>query len=207
MSRSKFVKGVKVLTNSAFIIIDMQNDYCKPDGVFAEKARFPIESIPAIYPRINRLVEHCRKKSIPVVWVKMIWDNDEEVGLLAEKSLFLKGEGLRRGTWGAEIVKELQPETEDLVVEKKRFSAFYETDLHEQLQSRNIEQLIFAGVRTDFCVESSVREAFFRDYKVIVAEDCVAGYFIPLHENSLMVMNTVFAQVKHSDDIISAISE
>ena len=60
-----------------------------------------------------------------------------------------------------------------------------------------------AGVRTDFCVESTVRDAFFRDLEVVVARDAVAGYFPDLHENSLRVMGTVFARIESVDALVA----
>lgn len=186
---------------TALINIDLQNDYCHPDGVFAQKAGFPVASIPSIYPRINELASICRRRAIPVIWVKMRWTSDEEVGLLARKSPFLKEEGLRQGTWGAELVEALDIQPKDLVVEKQRFSAFYDTKLEQELKKREIRTLIFTGVRTDFCVESTVRDAFFRDYENIVVRDAVAGYVDELHQHSLQLMNTVFSDVKEAKDI------
>lgn len=200
-------KEVKPLQNTALLLIDLQNDYCHPDGVFAQKAKFNVADIPSIYPNINRLIRACRTRNMPVIWVKMIWDSDEEVGILAEKSTFLKHEGLRRGTWGAEIVADLEYEPSDYVVEKKRFSAFYKTDLEGLLERLNIRQLIIGGVRSDFCVESTVRDAFFRDYKVILISDGTISYFPHFHEATLKVMNTVFAEVKNTDEILAMMEE
>lgn len=188
-------------SQTALLVIDVQNDYCHPEGVFA-KSGFDVRSIPPIYRNINLLVDYQRKKNAPVIWVKMIWDTDEEVGHLGERSPFLKHEGLRRGTWGAEIVHELDVDDEESIVEKKRFSAFYNTRIERVLQSLRVEKLIMTGVRTDFCVESSIRDAFFRDYEVVMVRDGVAGYIQQLHENSLKVMGTIFADVKNTEDIL-----
>lgn len=194
------------MDKSAFLVIDVQNDYCEPEGVFS-KANFDISSIPSIYQNINRLADWQRKRNAPVIWVKMVWDNDEEVGRLSEISKFLKYKGMRRGTWGAEIVSELDVHEHDIIVEKKRFSAFYDTELDNILKKLGVTELFMAGVRTDFCVESSVRDAFFRDYKVVIVDDCVAGFFQELHENSLKVMGTVFADIKSTEDIIKSNEE
>jgi ureidoacrylate peracid hydrolase len=84
---------------------------------------------------------------------------------------------------------------EDHVVLKSRFSAFYRTSLEEILEGMGVGTIVLAGVRTDFCIESTVRDAFFRDLRVVVAAEAVAGYFEELHRNSLRVMGTVFAEV------------
>jgi ureidoacrylate peracid hydrolase len=190
------------MNNTALVIIDVQNDYCHPDGVFAQKAKFSIKSIPTIYPNLRKLESVCRDRDIPIIWVKMIWDHDDEVGILANKSAFLKHEGLRRGTWGAEIVSEMDVQPNDIIVEKKRFSAFYETNLSRILEDLGVKKIIVGGVRTDFCVESTVRDAFFRDYEVIIASDCTASYFSHFQEGSLRVLGTVFSKVMETEDII-----
>jgi ureidoacrylate peracid hydrolase len=195
------------MSDQALVLIDIQNDYCHPDGVFAQKAKFNVETIPAIFPNLQQLIAKCRALKIPVIWVKMIWDNDEEVGLLSKRSQFLQKEGLRRGTWGAEIVSDLDVQPTDYVVEKKRFSAFYQTELADLLQRLGVRQIITGGVRTDFCVESTVRDAFFNDYEVTVIADGVAGYFAPLHEGSLKVMGTVFASIKPAQEIIAELEQ
>lgn len=195
------------MKNTAVVLIDLQNDYCHTNGVFAKKAKFPIDTIPTIYEPINELIAICRQIEIPIIWVKMIWDYDHEVGILANKSLFLAKEGLRRNTWGSEIVSELDVKAQDFIVEKKRFSAFHKTELNQILQDLGIVQLIIGGVRTDFCVESTVRDAFFHDYEVTVMADGVAGYIQHLHEGSLKVMNTVFARVVNSKEIQKELSQ
>jgi ureidoacrylate peracid hydrolase len=192
------------MNKTALLIIDMQNDFCHPDGIFAQEAKFSIESIAGIYPNLRKLADSCRDQGIPVIWVKTIWDNDNEVGILAERP-FLKNGGLRRGTWGAEIVKELHPQPGDIIVEKKRFSAFYQTELSRILDEWGVRKIIVGGVRTDFCVESTVRDAFCRDYEVIIASDCVASYFQHFHQNSLQVLGTAFSTVMETEEVINQI--
>lgn len=190
----------------ALVIIDTQNDYCHPEGVFA-KANFDVTALPSVYRKINGLIAKQRKKNEPVIWVKMIWANDEEVGLLGKRSKFLAHEGLRKGTWGAEIVEELDVKPDDIFIEKKRFSAFYNTNLDETLKSLGVQKFIIAGVRTDFCVESTIRDGFFRDYEIIMAEDAMASYFPELHDNSIKVMGTVFCEVKKVNDIYKELTQ
>lgn len=184
----------------ATVVVDMQNDYVADGGVLA-RAGMDNAAAKAAVPRVRDLVEFSRAQGIPVVWVTMVWDADSEVGVLAERSPFLRHEGLRRNTWGARLVDGLEVRQKDYVVEKKRFSAFYQTRLEALLHSLNVTHILVAGVRSDFCVESTVRDAFFRDFRVTIARDCVAGYLPELHENSLRVMGTVFAQVRELDEI------
>ena len=115
--------------------------------------------------------------------------------------------GLRTGTWGAQPVDGLDVSSEDHVMTKKRFSSFHETELDQVLTDTGVDTLVVADVRTDFCVESTVRDAFFRDFDVVVARDAVAGFFPDLHDASLRVMDTVFASVQDVVDITGKTAE
>lgn len=190
---------------TAVVVIDVQNDYCHPDGVFA-RAGLRVPDLDGLVTRINTLVAAARSGGHPVIWVRMEWDEDSQVGLLAERSPFLATEGLRTGTWGAGPVGGLDHRTEDTVVRKRRFSAFHESRLDDVLAALNAGTLVVAGVRTDFCVESTVRDAFFRDLRVVVADDAVAGYVDDLHRHSLRLMGTVFAQVRPTEEVARALS-
>jgi ureidoacrylate peracid hydrolase len=180
---------------AGLVLVDLQNDYCHPDGVFA-RAGFVVPDPTALVAAVNALIAAARASDAPVVWTATVWRDRDDLGRLAERSPFLAEDGLRRNSWGAQLLDGLDVDREaDLVVEKRRFSAFHETALADELAARRLETLVVGGVRTDFCVESTVRDAFFRDYDVFVVEPATAGYVPALHEHSLQLMNTVFAQV------------
>lgn len=179
---------------AAVLVIDVQNDFCHADGVFAQ-AGLVVPDLEGVVDGVNRLVTAGRARGLPIIWLTMSWANDAEVGLLANRSPFLAAEGLREGTWGVELVAGLDVAEDDRVITKTRFSSFYRTSLAEYLDQLGVSTLLIGGVRTDFCVESTVRDAFFRDYRAVVVRDAVAGYFPDLHENSLREMGTVFATV------------
>jgi ureidoacrylate peracid hydrolase len=192
--------------DTAVVVVDMQNDYCHPDGVFF-RTGLRLAGFDTLVDNINALTASARGAGIPVVWVTMMWDNDEDLGLLRARSPFLATEGLRRGTWGAELVAGLAVGADDHRIEKKRFSAFFQSDLDRLLRSAGVDTLLVAGVRTDFCVESTVRDAFFRDYDVVVVRDAVAGYLPELHESSLRLMDTVFARVVDLETALAVLEE
>jgi ureidoacrylate peracid hydrolase len=83
------------------------------------------------------------------------------------------GRILVRDTWNTDIITALQPQDGDLVLYKTRYSGFYRTDLHERLAAAGTRQLIVIGCTTSVCVESTVRDAMFRDYEPVVLSDCV----------------------------------
>jgi ureidoacrylate peracid hydrolase len=190
------------MVGSAVVAVDLQNDYCHPAGVF-HRAGLRLGDSDAIVANVNRLTRAARSAGAPVVWVTMVWERREDLGLLAERSPFLRDEGLRRGTWGAQLLEGLDVQPGDWRVEKKRFSAFYATSLDQDLRAENVGRLFLAGVRTDFCVESTVRDAFFRDYDAIVVADAVAGYIPRFHESSLTLMGTVFARIMDTESAIA----
>jgi len=197
------VSGPAGPAGTALVVVDVQNDYCHPDGVFAS-AGLRVERLDELVENINLLVRAARAADRPVIWVRMEWPDDASVGLLAERSPFLRTGGLRTGTWGSEPVDGLEVAESDHVVVKKRFSAFYRTSLAELLERLDVDTIVLAGVRTDFCIESTVRDAFFRDLRVVVADDAVAGYFDELHRFSLRVMGTVFADVQPVRSAVAA---
>lgn len=191
-------------TNTAVVCVDLQNDFCHPDGAFARGGlRVPDRS--SLVANVNRITAAARGAGARVVWVRMVYASADDVGLLAERGPGIANHALRAGTWGAELLDDLQVEDRDSEVTKTRFSAFYRTDLEESLRRSRTRHLVVTGVRTDFCVESTVRDAFFRDFRVTVVTDAVSGYsdrFQAYHDNSLQAMGTVFADLAATEDVL-----
>lgn len=189
----------------ALVLVDLQNDFCHPDGVFAASGR-RVEKLGELIEATNRLVREARKAGHLIVWIKMVWDGEDDLGLISSRSPFLAETGLRRGTWGAELLDGLDVAPGDTVVEKKRFSGFFKTDLESTLRAAGIGKLTVGGVRTDFCVESTVRDGYFRDFDITVVADACAGYSADMHEASLRVLNTVFSRVVKLDQALAEMS-
>jgi nicotinamidase-related amidase len=170
----------------------------------------------AVLPASSRLLGAARAVGIPVVHVRAEY-NSPGTPYLSQAWL----EQARRrwsgryvevpmcvpGSWGAEICPEVQPVEGEPVVVKHRFSAFAGTELDLLLRSRRIQTLVVAGVVTYVCVESTVRDAFFADYHVIVCSDCVAGWNPDWHRHSLEIMDWGFAEVVPSARVLSAWDE
>lgn len=192
-------------SQTALLVIDMQNDYCHPDGVFAQ-AGLRVTGLDDLVGQVNALAAAARSAGRPVIWVRMEWAQDADVGLLAERSPFLRTQGLRRGTWGGELLGGLDRAPGDHEIVKSRFDAFHGTGLDDLLRGLGVGTLVMAGVRTDFCVESTVRAAFFRDLRAVVAREAVAGYVEDLHTASLRLMNTVFAEVVPAEEAATALT-
>ena len=118
---------------------------------------------------------------------------------------------LIRDTWDTDIVAELKPQPNDIVIYKTRFSGFYRTDLDAKLKKFGIKHLIVTGVTTSICVESTVRDAMFRDYLCVLLQDCMSepiGHDLARtnHDASLLNTEVLFGWVSHSDQFIKALA-
>ena len=169
---------------SALLIIDMQNDFVSPGGHHHRQGR-PCGPMQLIIPNIQQLL-----RSIPEE-VKVIYvvtarepdgsDNHWRFHRILPERARITGEArghddnALRGTWGAEIVDILKPGPDAHIVSKRRNSAFYETDLEMRLRCWGIDTLILTGVVAEVCVESTARDAFNRDFDIIVVSDGVAS--------------------------------
>jgi ureidoacrylate peracid hydrolase len=215
--------------NTAIIVVDMENDFGSKGGMF-DKAGVNISMIQKVVPPTARVLEAARQAGIKIIYLKMGYQEDlSDIGKEGSKNRInhvqymhvgdtmtapngLKSRILIRDSWGTEIVPELKPHSDDFVLYKTRFSGFYQTGLDSILKKFNITYLIVTGCTTSVCVESTVRDAMFRDYSSIVLEDCTAepiGYDLPKtnHEASLLVIQSVLGWVSNSNEFIKALKE
>ena len=121
-----------------------------------------------------------------------------------------EGRILIRDTWNTDIVPELKPQAGDVVVYKHRFSGFYHTDLDAILKQLRVKYLVVTGCTTSVCVESTVRDAMFRDYSCVLLADCTGepiGYGLPRsnHEASLLTIQSLIGWVSASIEFIRAL--
>jgi ureidoacrylate peracid hydrolase len=190
-----------VSAKRAFVVVDMQNDYCHTRGVYPRHGLncFDMDSVvPATVAAVNA----CKTLAIPVIYLRMAWNTDVhgypiDAGLIVEQSRpFIRVEGLRRGTWGAEALAEMPPP--DYVIEKTRYSGFHNTALEALLRGLDVDTICLAGVITNMCVEATARDAFHRDFRFVVLSDCVSGFSRKLHDASLETMQ-IFGRVVASE--------
>jgi ureidoacrylate peracid hydrolase len=167
----------------------MQNDFASQGGML-DRAGVLIDSIAAIVPSITRVVAAGRRLGLPVVYLKMGYQSDlsdmgpEDAPNRLRHLQFgvgqpVSGHGqtwrtLIRGGWGTEILDALKPEPDDLTVWKHRHSGFFETELDSALMARGIRNLVVTGCTTSVCVEATVRDAYFRNYRCLMLTDCMA---------------------------------
>ncbi len=152
---------------TALLVIDMQYDFVAPGA--------PYESPPArdMIDRLNGLIRLARERSVPVIFTAHAHRADgADLGAVKYlHPLTASGQAMKEGTQGVELYPKLDVQASDYIVAKRRFSAFYSTELDLLLRDLGVQVLIVAGVATNVCCESTVRDAFFRDYKVIFLSD------------------------------------
>jgi nicotinamidase-related amidase len=198
--------------HTAVIVVDMQNDFCKAGWTF-DRLGIDISMYPPMLPRLSRLLTGARDIGVQVIYIQMsVLPNrmsDSPAQIRFNLRLHLASHGATQpllytieDTPGQEIIAELAPEPGDLVVRKYRSSGFWGTNLDMLLRSNGIETVIVTGCTTEGCVESTARDAMFKDYYVVLPEDCVASDDPRQHEASLFLMRHRF-DVVSSDDILT----
>lgn len=215
-------------SRTAVVVVDMQNDFGAEGGMFA-RAGIPITAIAATVDRIAHVLDAARRAGMTVVYLTMQFELDLSDAGAPDAPNFLKhkplGVGevaaapdgresrtLVKGTWGTEILPELAPEDADIVVPKHRYSGFFETKLDTILRERGIESLVFTGCTTSVCVDSTLRDAFYRDYRCLLLSDCTGE---PIgsdlarsnHDASLLVIETLFGWVSDSRSLLRALEQ
>ncbi|MDI6728616.1 MAG: isochorismatase family cysteine hydrolase [Thermodesulfovibrionales bacterium] len=168
------------MPKEALLIIDMLNDFV------LQGAPLEVPETRKIIPTIKREIEAARKEGKPVIYVCDAHEPDDK-----EFSKFGWPVHAVKGTAGAQVVDELKPQVDDIIIEKTTYSGFYNTILDETLKVLGIESLRLTGCVTHICVMFTASDAVLRDYKVTVVKDGVAGLSEEDHEAALRIMKNV----------------
>jgi biuret amidohydrolase len=171
---------------SALIVIDMQRDFVEPGG-FGETLGNDVTRLQAIIPATAALIAGFRKAGLTIVHTRECHRPDLSDCPPAKKDrgnpkLRIGDPGpmgriLISGEPGADIVPELYPVEGEIILDKPGKGAFYATPLGDMLKERGVTQLVFAGVTTEVCVQTTMREANDRGYECLLAEDATESYF------------------------------
>jgi ureidoacrylate peracid hydrolase len=170
--------------DTAVVVIDMQNAYASPGG-YLDLAGFDISGAGRVIEQSRKVLATARRAGMPVVFFQNGWDADYvEAGGPGSPNWYksnalktmrarpeLKGKLLARGGWDYALVDALKPEPGDIVLHKTRYSGFFNSQLDSVLRARGVRHIVFVGIATNVCVESTLRDAFFLEYFGVMLED------------------------------------
>lgn len=191
----------------ALLVIDVQNDYCHQEGSCSKRGN-DVQGITAMMPRLRLLLDQARNKGITVIFIRT--EHDELTDSLAWNSRYgmmrkrpASELSCRTGSWGAEFY-EVEPQNAEIILTKHRYSGFVGTNLDLILKSLNKNSLLFTGVATNICVESTLRDGLSLDYYVTLVEDCSATYDPQDHNSSVRNVQKQFGIVTDSNELIGS---
>ncbi len=189
---------------TALLVIDLQ------EGFVAAGARMWTPENLRIMPRVKKLIERCRGLGVPVIFTEHAHDpSGRDKGLMWDVPLNLpiKEGALRVGADDTPTYHEIAPLPGEKVIQKHRYSAFFDTDLHTYLRGCAVDTLIITGCMTNYCCGATARDAFFRDYKVIFGSDLTATDSHELHAAELKTLRRGYARVVSLAEILQEIDE
>ena len=194
----------------ALLIIDMQNGFVSKGGSY-DLMGLNVSKYRDVVPTLKRLLEFCRKIKIPIFYSQAVRE-ESGIDLLTRSHRILpksREERIKRrpicirGSWDAEIVDELKPRLDDHVVIKRRDSVFQDTEVEVWLRSLGIDSLIFSGIDTSICVESSLRDAFNHGYDIVLISDATASNNLDHYNSTLDNIRNYYGLVMHLDELIT----
>ena len=210
---------------TAVLVVDMQNDFGAKGGFF-DRVGIDLADIQRVVAPTAKVLAAARRRGITIVYLKMAFRSDlSDLGSADSKNRLIhvafvgalvtapngrESRILIRDTWNTDIVNELAPQPNDLLVYKNRFSGFFETELDQRLKALGVKHLIVTGCTTSVCVESTIRDAMFRDYTAVLLEDCTAEpvgheFARTNHTASLLAIETTFGWISDSGKLTKAL--
>lgn len=212
---------------TAVIVVDLQNDFGAKGGLF-DRLGVPLAGVQQAAANTAKVLASARAAGMKVVYLKMAFrpdlsdmgspDSLNRVGHLAAGAgqAVTAPDGkpsriLIRDTWNTEVLPVVAPAPGDLQIYKPRFSGFQGTALHASLQELGMKFLIFTGCTTSVCVESTVRDAMFRDYLCVLLSDCTSepigsGHPRTNHDATIAIIEAQFGWVSQSAQLAKALS-
>jgi len=193
--------------DSLVVIVDVQNDFCHPDGTMSGRGK-DLSFVHEAVPKIQELIAAARERDIPVVFVRTA--HDDVLDSVVWRHRFQDGTGAPyvpaepncvTDSWGAELY-EIEPSPEEAVVTKSRYSAFSSPQFIETVAGIGRRSLFFAGVATNVCVESSARDAVDHDYFASIVSDASAAYREDEHSAALSAFAEHFGRTVTVEELL-----
>ena len=188
----------------------MQNGFVSKGGSY-DLMGLNVSKYSEVVPTLKRLIEFCRKIKIPIFYSQAVRE-ESGIDLLTRSHRILpkaREERIKRrpicirGSWDAEIVEPLKPSLDDHVVIKRRDSVFQDTEVEVWLRSLGIDSIIFSGIDTSICVESSLRDAFNHGYDIVLISDATASNNLEHYNSTLDNIRNYYGLVMNLNELIS----
>lgn len=188
--------------HTALLVVDMQNDFLEDHG-FLGKLGLDVATGRALLPRVNAFVEECRRVGTPVVFLQEVFTE-----WASQPNLLSQWGGWDRviaeGTWGAAFSDDLiEPRRDESVVVKHNYDGFSGTPLHLILNSLGVRTLLFCGVSTNICVETTARHGYIDGYYIVTLADLCAASSPSEHEAALHNLGTYFGTLATTEEVQS----
>lgn len=206
---------------TAVLVVDMQNAFASPGGML-DLAGIDIRSAGEVVANARLVCDAARVAGLPIIYLTIGYPADQstaggsdspnphkELSLcLVRERPELRGKLLTFGTWDFQIVEELTPKPSDIVIVKSRYSGFYGTELDSVLRGRGIRNLLFTGIASNVCVESTIRDAYFNEYWPVLIEDATMAAGPPeIHRATIYNVKTFFGWVCNAEDTATVLRE
>ena len=194
------------MRSAALLVIDLQNAFIHEHGTLGISG-VDTKRLSSIVPKLQTLIPQCQQAGIPVIWTvqeHLNVDHSRASKKLASHTARRKRVSCIAGTWDAEIVDELKPfaaVNPTFCVRKHRYGAFFDTRLDMLLRMLGVRTLLIAGTTINACVETSIREAYLRDFDVLAVKDCISGVRDSWETMAFEVWDQYFCQFTSSNDI------
>lgn len=189
--------------HTAIIVVDVQNDFCAQGGMMWKEG-LDLTTVQEMAAKLPDFLDRAREAGVLVIFVRNIYSTDTNFYLsdtwLEQAARKRAGSYTTRpvcaaGSWEGDFYGNVRPHASDPIVTKHRYSAFYNTDLDTILRANGIRTLVFTGVATNVCIETTAREGFVRDYYVVVTKDGSACYSPEDQQSTLRNIDRYFGEV------------
>jgi nicotinamidase-related amidase len=193
-------------SETALLALHWQVDIVKPEGAFGPYFSEMVNAT-GVIPRTANVLQCARDAGIPVLYTRVCYRPgypDLIVNCPLHKAT-VEQTALVDGSRGASIIAELAPQADDIVINHRRVTAFYGSDLNTILRNLGIKTLVIAGVATNITVEGTAREANNEGYDVIVLSDCCAAASVEIHRASLETLGLLTTGIINADDFLQAL--
>ena len=196
------------MSKSALVLVDCENDFLSEKGIMYSAVKDSLKANNTV-PHLNRVLDAAHAKNMAIIFTSMSFNKgypeigDGVYGIL---SAIKESGAFVRGSWGADVYEGLRRRDNDNVIQKSTMCAFKQTSLKNMLDQQGITRLIFAGLVTDLCLETSLRSAYDYGYEAISLVDCMASLNQHTHENTVTENFPLFSKPMTHDTFIAELA-